>query len=226
MPPRSVLGVIAVLFAFYICAGCGSVRPAAPIPTSSGLIIKTMTMPSGAVGTSYSYTLAAQGGLPPYSWSLTAGALPPGLQLKANTGLVAGTPSVAGTESIGFEVQDSGQHSASMTLTINIAAQTPSSPLGINTTTVPAGTILILRARDSVGFCHSSYVAECGGGGRAGLVPGTWSYSRLGLARQGKHDESSFCVGHRRVCGSVTRRVRMEIGDLPEEGLLTRGILK
>jgi len=141
MPPRSVLGVIAVLFAFYICAGCGSVRPAAPIPTSSGLIIKTMTMPSGAVGTSYSYTLAAQGGLPPYSWSLTAGALPPGLQLEANTGLVAGTPSVAGTESIGFEVQDSGQHSASMTLTINIAAQTPSSPLGINTTTVPAGTI-------------------------------------------------------------------------------------
>ena len=38
----------------------------------------------------------AQGGTPPYTWSLASGTLPAGLSLSATTGAIAGTPTTAG----------------------------------------------------------------------------------------------------------------------------------
>jgi hypothetical protein len=51
---------------------------------------------SATVGTGYSYTFTASGNPPP-TFALAAGTLPPGLSLNAATGLLAGTPTTAGS---------------------------------------------------------------------------------------------------------------------------------
>ena len=58
--------------------------------------ITTSTLPSATVGQPYSATLQATGGLAPYTWSLNDGALPTGLTLSTS-GLISGTPTVAGS---------------------------------------------------------------------------------------------------------------------------------
>ena len=40
------------------------------------LAITTASLPGGTVQTAYSATLAATGGMPPYTWSVASGALP------------------------------------------------------------------------------------------------------------------------------------------------------
>ena len=54
-----------------------------------------LTFPGGAngqVGTAYSVTLTATGGFQPYTFSISAGTLPAGLELNASTGAITGTP--------------------------------------------------------------------------------------------------------------------------------------
>jgi len=59
---------------------------------STAPIITTTALPDGVIGTAYGATLAATGGATPYTFSLDTGALPAGLQLNAQTGLISGTP--------------------------------------------------------------------------------------------------------------------------------------
>lgn len=60
------------------------------------LTISPATLPNGVVGDAYTQTLAASCGTAPYSFSVSAGALPNGLTLQQN-GTLAGTPTAAGT---------------------------------------------------------------------------------------------------------------------------------
>ena len=63
------------------------------------------TLPSGLAGASYSQTLAAIGGVPPYTWSATSGALPVGLAISS-AGVIAGIPTVAGTSTFSVTLTD------------------------------------------------------------------------------------------------------------------------
>jgi len=70
-----------------------------------GLTVAGTFLPAGQINQAYSYTLAASGGAQPYTWSLAAGTLPPGLTLNA-AGLISGTPTVAGEFGFTVTVQD------------------------------------------------------------------------------------------------------------------------
>ena len=69
-------------------------------------------LPKGSVYSStnrvsYSDTLSAQGGNPPYTWTLTTGSkLPPGLRLTKKTGRISGRAKTAGTYSFTVQVAD------------------------------------------------------------------------------------------------------------------------
>jgi len=80
------------------------------------------TLPSGTVNVSYSAALSANGGTSPYTFSLSAGALPTGLML-ANTGLVTGTPTTPGTANFTVTVSDaygcSNSYNQSITISNN-----------------------------------------------------------------------------------------------------------
>ena len=69
---------------------------------------QTDQLSPGTVGRSYCCgNLFADGGVPGYTWTLRAGALPPGLRLTASPGRITGTPTTAGTFSFTVRVTDS-----------------------------------------------------------------------------------------------------------------------
>ena len=76
---------------------CTPAAPPTPVVTSTTIVpgrlaVQTSSLPAGSVGVPYEAPLAAVGGTPPYTWSVTGGALPPGLTLGASTGIITGTP--------------------------------------------------------------------------------------------------------------------------------------
>ncbi|NLR99811.1 cadherin-like domain-containing protein, partial [Rhizobium sp. P38BS-XIX] len=64
-------------------------------------------LPGGTVGSAYSQTMSASGGTNPYSYSVTAGALPTGLSLNTSTGGITGTPTAGGTFNFTITAADS-----------------------------------------------------------------------------------------------------------------------
>lgn len=140
--------------------------------------ITTTSLSAGAVGTAYSVSLAASGGISPYTWTITSGSLPTGLSMTTG-GVISGTPTAAsvGTATATFKVTDSGSPNAltataSLTLTIQ-----------------PAPTITFPSATLTGATYHASYsatVAATGGAGTltysitAGALPTGLSMSTAG----------------------------------------------
>ena len=126
------------------------------IVSPAPLSVLTGTLPAGQVGVPYQASIDALGGLPPYSFSIASGALPPGVSLQAN-GSLQGTPALAGEFAFAVRVQDS--LGASANGAFRIVVQPP--PLVILTSNLPDGT---------AGAPYSAALAASGG------VPSyTWS---------------------------------------------------
>lgn len=89
----------------------GSLPPVITNPSS--------VLPDGAVGAAYATNLFANGGVQPYRWEISAGQLPPGLQLSGNQ--ITGTPTSAGTFVFTARVTDSigAQASQEFSITVN-----------------------------------------------------------------------------------------------------------
>lgn len=93
------------------------------VDQDSALAITTASIPAGVVGTPYSHTLTATGGVGAKTWSKT-GTLPTGLTLSS-AGVLSGTPTAAGTPSITFTVTDSATptaNTASKQMTVTVTA--------------------------------------------------------------------------------------------------------
>lgn len=92
------------------------------ITSNVSLAVTTSSLPGATVGSPYSQTLSASGGQTPYSWSVTAGALPAGLSLDSSTGIISGTPTATGTASFTVQVADVNGTTATKALSIVVSA--------------------------------------------------------------------------------------------------------
>jgi hypothetical protein len=113
----------------------------------------------GTVGTPYTQTFTAAGGVQPYSWSLVNGSVP-GLTFttSANQGVLSGTPTATGNFTFTVQVTDSagGRASGPFTVTVTVPALSI-----VNGATLPSGT---------VGVSYSQQFTAVGG-----TPPYTWS---------------------------------------------------
>jgi hypothetical protein len=134
------------------------------------------TLPNASLGQPYSQTLSATGGLLPYTYGITAGTLPPGLILSP-AGLIAGTPTSAGTFSFTVTVTDAAGCTATRVYTIVVA------PLGCPTITVLPASLPV----GVIGSPYSQAMSASGGSApyvfavTAGALPPGLALSPAGL---------------------------------------------
>jgi hypothetical protein len=89
------------------------------------ITVAPASLPNGTQGTAYSATVSASGGSAPYTYAITAGALPAGLSLT--NGTLAGTPTASGSFTFTVTATDAsaapGPYSGSRTYTFTINTQ-------------------------------------------------------------------------------------------------------
>jgi len=83
------------------------------------LSITTTALLGGTRGVPYSAQVVAAGGAQPYTWSILSGGLPPGLTLSS-TGVISGTPTIAGGFAFTMQVRDQLGVTASKSLKISV----------------------------------------------------------------------------------------------------------
>ncbi len=92
--------------------GCSGSRPYSIVIAAPGcppITLSPATLPVANLGAPYSATVSASGGVPPYTFAVTSGALPTGLTLNPATGLLSGTPTVRSTFSFTITATDANQ---------------------------------------------------------------------------------------------------------------------
>jgi hypothetical protein len=140
--------------------------------TVAGLAITPTTLPGAKVGASYSQTLTATGGTPPYTFATSAGSLPPGLALKG--AVLSGTPTAAGSYTFSIQVTDSASATATQQYVIAITG------LIIATPGLPSA---------AVGTAYSQTLSA------EGTPPYTWAILKGALPGGLTLDESSGTIG-------------------------------
>ena len=122
------------------------------VTATTAALALTGTPPGGTVGVAYATALVGTGGTAPYSFSIVSGTLPAGLALTGSTGVIAGTPTVAGTATFTAQVQDAAGLNASAIFSITIV--NGAGTLTLTTATLPNGT---------VGLPYSATIGVSGG---------------------------------------------------------------
>ena len=131
--------------------------------------VNPATVPNGTVAVAYSQTITASGGVAPYNFAVTAGALPAGLTLSPG-GVLSGTPTAGGSFNFTVSATDSspfpGPFVGSRAYTLVIAPPTISLPA----TPLAGGTL---------GAAYSAAITPASGGTApyayavtAGALPG------------------------------------------------------
>ncbi len=110
--------------------------------------------PNGIVGRAYSFTFAATG-TAPIRWTVTAGMLPAGLTLNANSGVLSGTPNAQGSPTFTVQAANGTLPNATSALTVVVNPDT-----FITSGAPPVATV-------SFAYSHTFTAA--------GLQPITWS---------------------------------------------------
>jgi hypothetical protein len=97
-----------------------------PLPLSIVLPAGGPTLTSGTVGVAYAQNFFLSGGVVPYTWSVAAGTLPPGLGLVSTAApadkdnQLAGTPTVAGMFIFTMKVTDGAGRQATQQFSLTV----------------------------------------------------------------------------------------------------------
>lgn len=110
------------------------------IQAPPALAISTSTLPNASQGSPYGFPLAASGGVAPISWSITSGALPPGLALDPTSGQISGIPTTQGSFTFTPTATDSAipPQTATLVSPLSLSVGVPL-PLSVATTQLPEG---------------------------------------------------------------------------------------
>ncbi len=122
-----------LLLGYLVCAILSGCAGSVPQNGPGALVISQITLAEGVPGVAYKQLLIVTGGKSPYTWSVSAGSLPPGLSLT-NDGVISGTPTTTGTFNFTTQVTDSQTPTAAVTtqafaITINPPLSLSSMPL-------------------------------------------------------------------------------------------------
>jgi len=153
------LTVVVLFFGLWLSACSGVEGLKATNASVGALAVEPVALPEAQTGANFTSRLTVTGGKSPYTWSISSGALPPGLSSDSTNGTIAGTPVQAGTSSFLARVQDStaglGSHSLKL--------QVRSDALWVEPATLP-------EAQTGVNFKSKLTVT-------GGKSPYTWSIS-------------------------------------------------
>jgi hypothetical protein len=114
------------------------------------IMLSPATLPNATVGSPYSATIVASGGTAPYTYVITAGSLPAGLNLNATTGVISGSPTAAATSNFTVTATDAAGCPGSRAYSINVVCPV----ITLSPTTLPNAT---------VGVPYSATVVASGG---------------------------------------------------------------
>jgi hypothetical protein len=152
-----------------------------PPPVCPAIALAPATLPDGTVGAAYSQTIVGSGGTAPYTFAVTVGAIPVGLSLTP-AGVLAGTPTAAGSPSFTIRGTDANGCFASVAYTIIVAAAPPPPPvcpaIGVAPATLPDGTVGIAYSQTIVG---SAGTAPYTFGVTAGALPTNLTLTAAGV---------------------------------------------
>jgi len=102
------------------------------------------------VGVAYTQAITGSGGTAPYSFAVTTGTLPAGLTLTA-AGVLAGTPTTAGTSTFTIRGADANGCFATLSYTVTIPAAVPTlsqwAMIALTLLLITAGYVAIRRRR-------------------------------------------------------------------------------
>lgn len=116
------------------CASCSSCTGSACSTSSWG--ITPTVLPYATAGSPYVVELAASGGSKPYTWSISAGNLPPGLKIDKSLGIIQGKPTTPRLYTFTVQALDSESNCITLSTCILVLASEAESE----------GTQVIMRA--------------------------------------------------------------------------------
>jgi len=177
--------------------------------TNSGINsvgVLTTSLASGTIDRRYSQTINAGGGTAPYSWSISSGALPDGLNINASTGEISGTPKLQSEETFTVKVVDARGQVATKALSITI--NRTDSNISILTAALPIGIINRAYVRTGCGTNFSGQLAATGGNSTY-----TWEVSSGTLPAGLTLSSTGNLTGTPTATGSSTFTVRVADND-------------
>ena len=126
------------------------------ININNALGITGSSTANGTVATALTpFQVSANGGLSPYTFSISAGSLPAGLTLNTSTGQITGTPTAVASGTITITVTDSASNTANLNVGLTVGQGTPvitwPQPIAINVGSAISGAQLDATAANAVG---------------------------------------------------------------------------
>lgn len=198
-------------------SSCGNVISSVPSPPPPlPIVISPSAVPNGTVGFAYSLTLSATGGQVPYAWSVIAGALPPGLNLNASTGVVSGVPTASGTSNFTVQAADSSvpARTGGMPFTLVVNPQ-----LSFSIASLPDGAVgVAYDANASVSGGSAPYAWSIASGS---LPPGLSLNSATGAIMGSPTAAGSFGLGLKVTDSSVPQQTAKFFSGIVVYPLLT-----